>query len=246
MREGCRGILILILLLLLQVAGLLLYLKGFLLTRVVLPDRSGGCLDSHCGAQLPKRQFKRVIWLLVDALRYDFAEYNETMAADSNYYSNKMTHVHHLLRARPRNVKLYRFVADPPTTTMQRLKALTTGSLPTFVDIGSNFNSYEIDEDSVIYQARQSGQKMSFMGDDTWLGLYPGMFDVSRPFPSLNVRDLHTVDNGVIEYIFPEIEKGDSAFVVGHFLGVDHCGHTFGPKHKFMTEKLVQMDNVLK
>ena len=34
---------------------------------------------------------------------------------------------------------LLKFIADPPTTTLQRLKGLTTGSLPTFIDAGSNF-----------------------------------------------------------------------------------------------------------
>ena len=36
----------------------------------------------------------------------------------------------------PQQTALFRFIADPPTTTMQRLKGLTTGSLPTFVDAG--------------------------------------------------------------------------------------------------------------
>ena len=36
-----------------------------------------------------------------------------------------------------------RFLADPPTTTMQRLKGLTTGSLPTFIDVSANFASYK-------------------------------------------------------------------------------------------------------
>ena len=31
---------------------------------------------------------------------------------------------------------LAKFVADPPTTTMQRLKGIFTGSLPTFLDVG--------------------------------------------------------------------------------------------------------------
>ena len=43
-----------------------------------------------------------------------------------------------------------RFVADPPTTTMQRLKGLTTGSLPTFIDMASNFGSHEVVEGRVL------------------------------------------------------------------------------------------------
>jgi GPI ethanolamine phosphate transferase 3 subunit O len=36
--------------------------------------------------------------------------------------------------------------------TLQRLKGMTTGSLPTFIDMGSNFATPEINEDNVIDQ----------------------------------------------------------------------------------------------
>lgn len=45
-----------------------------------------------------------------------------------------------------------KFIADAPTTTLQRLKGITTGSLPTFIDIGSNFATPEINEDNIIDQ----------------------------------------------------------------------------------------------
>lgn len=34
--------------------------------------------------------------------------------------------------------------------------------------------------------------------------------------------------------------------LVAHFLGVDHCGHRFGPDHPAMAEKLTQMDGVIR
>ena len=37
------------------------------------------------------------------------------------------------------------------------------------------------------------------MGDDTWLQLFPSAFALAQPFPSFNVHDLHTVDDGVWE-----------------------------------------------
>ncbi len=36
-----------------------------------------------------------------------------------------------------------------------------------------------------------------FMGDDTWMQLVPGAFVDAHPYPSFNVKDLHTVDDGV-------------------------------------------------
>ena len=129
---------------------------------------------------------------------------------------------------------------------MQRLKALTTGSLPTFVDIGSNFNSYEVEEDNLISQCKKNGGRVTFIGDDTWLGLYPSLLDKTFPYSSLNVKDLHTVDLGVIEHLIPELSKRDANFIIGHLLGVDHCGHTYGPSHLYMSQKLAQMDDFLK
>ncbi len=65
-------------------------------------------------------------------------------------------------------------------------------------------------------------------------------------YPSLNVKDLDTVDNGVMAHMVPELEAYDAEFVIGHFLGVDHVGHIYGPSHSTMAEKLSQMNEVLK
>ena len=84
------------------------------------------------------------------------------------------------------------------------------------------------------------------MGDDTWEGLFPGTFNKSFPFPSFNVKDLHTVDNGVIQHLVPELQHGDWDVLIGHLLGIDHCGHKYGPNHKAMADKLTQMDQVIR
>ena len=39
---------------------------------------------------------------------------------------------------------------------------------------------------------------------------------------------------------------GDWDVLVAHFLGVDHCGHRFGPDHPAMADKLTQMDGVIR
>jgi phosphatidylinositol glycan class O len=68
-------------------------------------------------------------------------------------------------------------------------------------------------------------------------------------YPSFNVEDLHTVDEGVIEHIFPLLKHENGTewdFIIGHFLGVDHVGHRVGPEHSVMTAKLQQMDTALR
>lgn len=89
------------------------------------------------------------------------------------------------------------FPADPPTTTMQRVKALLTGSLPTFLDVGSVFAAGAITEDNVVKQAQAAGRRVGAIGDDTWQQLFPDSLNISKPFPSFNVKDLDTVDAGV-------------------------------------------------
>lgn len=108
---------------------------------------------------LPRKS--KVLLLVIDALKYDFGlhdDKNENPLA----YQNKMPIIQHLLKEQPENSRFVRFIADPPTTTLQRLKALTTGSLPTFIDVGSNFATPEINEDNIIDQVRKYNDVYQF------------------------------------------------------------------------------------
>lgn len=67
-------------------------------------------------------------------------------------YENKLPVFDQMLKKYPNNTRFKKLVADAPTTTLQRLKGITTGSLPTFIDIGSNFATSEINEDNFIDQ----------------------------------------------------------------------------------------------
>ena len=83
------------------------------------------------------------------------------------------------------------------------------------------------------------------------MNLYKDLIEPSMCFPydSFNVEDLHSVDNGVIEHLFPllqEERKGEWDLLIGHFLGVDHVGHRLHPGHNLMKLKLQQMNDVLK
>ena len=121
-----------------------------------------------------------------------------------------------------------------------------------------------IEEDSWIEQLKRTPYskrglkfpaRLGFVGDDTWVDLYPRQFDESYPLPSFNTRDLDTVDNGCLERlplllkdirgIVPGEHLGEFEVIISHFLGVDHVGHTYGPHDKHMVEKLNQMDAAL-
>lgn len=65
------------------------------------------------------------------------------------------------------------------------------------------------------------------MGDDTWTALFPDSFHKAFAYPSFNVKDLHSVDDGVMEHLVPEMKDSSNDVIIGHFLGVDHVGHTY-------------------
>jgi ethanolamine phosphate transferase 2 subunit G len=71
--------------------------------------------------------------------------------------------------------------ATPPTVTMPRVKAITTGSVPSFADLIFNLDesgagSTLATQDTWLAQIRAKGGKLVFYGDDTWLRLFPDDF----------------------------------------------------------------------
>jgi predicted AlkP superfamily pyrophosphatase or phosphodiesterase len=310
----------------LLLSGVYLFAKGFFLTRIEVRSTStcaeppaplaadkvhsavagagGDCwlpqAPRNAGNdQHPKTgSFRRLVLLIIDGWRFDFADPNVPAAAlppghpsrldvarppefavatdGTQHYRGHMHHLRRLLLDSGHgngSARLFRFIADPPTVTMQRLKGLTSGSLPTFVDASANFASSAIAEDNLISQfatARPPGaaqraaaaaaaatlgsvrageagivgagvesesDDMVQLGDDTWQGLFPSQFTASRPFPSFDVRDLHTVDDGVLAHLLPAIrgtmlqqrgqqqrQQGQGAGQAGGDTGADPVG----------------------
>ena len=117
--------------------GLCFYAKGFLLQRHML------LLNSSCtDVQYPQKsddnrllsssapvegcwlrpRFTKVVFMVIDALRYDFIRWQDEPSTRNKYHHNQLTHVRDLLEGTKGNSLLYQFMADPPTTTLQRLK----------------------------------------------------------------------------------------------------------------------------
>ncbi|KAF2734009.1 hypothetical protein EJ04DRAFT_494192 [Polyplosphaeria fusca] len=248
-------------LLILHVLGIYLFATGFLLTRLVLDETSECALppidisdvyspgSAETGCWHPK-SFEKAVVILVDALRYDFTvPFQATDSEQAQHFHNALPVLYDTAAKHPHQAFLRPFIADPPTATLQRLKGLTTGTLPTFVDAGSNFAGDAIDEDNLVAQLRNASKRIVHLGDDTWHALWPGYFEpnLTRPYDSFNVWDLHTVDNGVTEHIFPLLHPANTSkwdVIIGHYLGVDHAGHRYGPDHPAMAAKLSQMDEV--
>ncbi|KAL8692968.1 MAG: hypothetical protein Q9218_002117 [Villophora microphyllina] len=241
----------------LHALGIFFFAKGFLLTRLVL-DHKSQCASSpielldpspgsySSGCWYPKT-FDKAVVIIIDALRYDFTV---PFDGDAHLFHNALRVLHETAVREPHNAFLLPFIADPPTTTLQRLKGLTTGTLPTFIDAGSNFAGTAIEEDNLVAQLRNAGKTLVHLGDDTWHSLFPGYFDpnLTHAYDSFNVWDLHTVDDGVTQHLMPLLNAGTEKWdvIFGHLLGLDHAGHRYGPDHSATKEKLQQMDRVVR
>lgn len=133
-------------------------------------------------SQQVNRSYDRCVIMLLDALRFDMVLHGSMPSVRSI--------------AAKEHTRLYRALARTPTVTMPRIKALTTGRLPKFIDVFHNFGSASVSEDNIIARLSQEEteapasnlqssdvstqgksivrrRRLVMYGDDTWLKLFP-------------------------------------------------------------------------
>lgn len=215
-----------------HIAGLLFFCMGFFPSKVVL--KGFGEFDN--GQYDP--QFNKVVIMVVDALRSDFV-----FSEDS-----QMKFVHGLLKEG--SALGFTAYSNPPTVTLPRLKGITTGSTPNFLDavlnvVEEDSSSTLANQDSWITQLKRSGKRIHMYGDDTWMKLFPSIFDRSEGTSSFFVSDFTEVDANVTRHLGKELEEQQWDCLILHYLGLDHIGHKGGPKSIFMPPKQREMDSIV-
>ncbi|KAK6419754.1 major facilitator superfamily transporter protein [Oleoguttula sp. CCFEE 5521] len=229
--------------------AVLLFATGFFPYKPVLPglatwedgeELGSDGLGAVSNDGIAEAPFNKVIFMVVDALRSDFV-YG---------LKSEMKFIQSLIRAG--NALPFTAHATPPTVTMPRIKALTTGSVPSFLDLLLNFaesdtSSSLANQDTWLAQLRAlPDSKLAFCGDDTWLKLFPPpFFDRSDGTTSFFVSDFTEVDLNVTRHLPEELGKGDWNALVLHYLGLDHIGHKTGPSGPAMPGKQKEMDDVV-
>nr|XP_032809279.1 GPI ethanolamine phosphate transferase 2 isoform X1 [Petromyzon marinus] len=228
-----------------QLVGLALFLAGFFPVRRSLPGHADPArLPPEPGAssvagsppQALEPAFGRVVLVLVDALRADFVF--GAHGATNMPYTHAQAHGGHALR--------YTARAHPPTVTMPRIKALTSGSIPGFLDLLMNLEAVAAGDDTFLWQALAAGRRLRFYGDDTWLRLFPGTFHQAEGTTSFFVTDHTEVDTNVTRHVPAALASRDWQLLVLHYLGLDHIGHTHGPASALVPHKLREMDAVVR
>ncbi|MBN3303808.1 PIGG transferase, partial [Amia calva] len=229
--------------LIVEVFGIALFLRGFFPVPVKSSFSSKSKLSdlppeplAGNSSKIPPPLFKKVVIVLIDALREDFV-----FGPKGRQY---MPYTRHLVE----RGSAHSFVAKAraPTVTMPRIKALTTGSIPGFIDVVMNLNSPALLEDNLIWQAKNAGKKMVFYGDDTWVRLFPKHFMEHDGTTSFFVSDYTEVDNNVTRHLDTTLKRDDWDILILHYLGLDHIGHLTGPHSSLIGPKLIEMDDILK
>ncbi|KIW27472.1 uncharacterized protein PV07_07206 [Cladophialophora immunda] len=222
---------------LILIAALLIFAKGFFPHKAFLPGLATWPATSEAGPR--SAPFDRVIFMVVDALRSDFVYGN----------ASSFTFTQSLIRSGA--AVPFTGHASPPTITMPRVKAITTGSVPSFVDLILNFAESDTtstlkDQDTWLAQLRAKGGNLVMYGDDTWLRLFPDFFARADGTTSFFVSDFTEVDNNVTRHIPAELANHDWSAMTLHFLGLDHIGHKTGPKGPRMPAKQAEMDGIVR
>ncbi|XP_030622254.1 GPI ethanolamine phosphate transferase 2 isoform X2 [Chanos chanos] len=229
-----------------EICGIALFLRGFFpvpikssfSTKNRLSDFPAEPLTGSApnSTKIPSPLFKKVVIVLIDALREDFV-----FGPSGNRF---MTYTRHVIE----RGSSHSFVAKAraPTVTMPRIKALTTGSIPGFIDVVMNLNSPALLEDNFIWQAKTAGKKIIFYGDDTWVRLFPKHFMEFDGTTSFFVSDYTEVDNNVTRHLDSTLKRDDWDILILHYLGLDHIGHISGPHSSLVGPKLLEMDDILK
>ncbi|EME82316.1 uncharacterized protein MYCFIDRAFT_139082 [Pseudocercospora fijiensis CIRAD86] len=223
--------------------AVLVFASGFFPYKPVLPGLAA--FEEHGEQGLISHgsdsKFDKVIFMVVDALRSDFVLIRDDAAIPFTAH------------------------ATPPTVTMPRVKALTTGSVPSFLDLILNFAESDTSsslaaQDTWLSQIKARGGNIVFLGDDTWLKLFPASAEgvpffqradgtssffvsVSRTGPG---EDFTEVDNNVTRHVPEELARSDWDALIMHYLGLDHIGHKTGPSGPNMLPKQKEMDGIVK
>ncbi|MCO5584197.1 hypothetical protein L7F22_038120 [Adiantum nelumboides] len=245
---------------LLQAVGLCFFVMGFFPVKPALKGNSGiESLNFDCSLEHDvglegtsysfleklevKPQFDRVVLMVIDGLPAEFLLGRDGRPPSAEIAA-AMPFTQGLISSR--RAMGFHARAAPPTVTMPRLKAMTSGAIAGFLDVAFNFNTQALLDDNLIGQLERRGWNMTLYGDDTWLRLFPKSFARKDGVSSFFAKDTIQVDQNVSRHLHEELAKKDWDLLILHYLGLDHVGHLGGRSSSLMADKLQEMDEVIK
>lgn len=182
--------------------------------------------------------YDRLVFMVIGALRYDFVFDKRS----------KFHFVHDMLHKGKALGKIS--IASPPAVTLPCIKAMTTGSISSFLDVIMNFQSTELEQDNWIHRFSKklpnNSSRIFFFGDDTWIKLFPTTFSKYEGVHSFYVTDTVHVDLNVTRHLPSLLSNPEWDILILHYLGLDHVGHTVGASNNLIDKKQFEMDQIIK
>lgn len=175
----------------------------------------------------PKQQYEKVIFVIIDALRYDFVD-KEKMPHTSRYCKLKIK-------------------TNSPTVTLPRIKSLTSGTISNFLDVILNLGKSQPLQDSILHKLHKRGDKIVFFGDFTWVDLFSKQFKrYESNTDSFYLTEYNEADNNITKNLRKELNNLTSwDFLILHYIGLDRIGHMGSSNGKKINFKLKEMDDVV-
>ena len=133
-----------------------LILQGFFREKSVITRKSD---VTHVINTAPNN--RKVIMLLVDALREDFVDFDEQTSKlqqiapeEASYKGKKMSVMRDLRESFPEGTMLFPMTSASPTVTSVRVKNLVNGGISTFFEVMEEFAISETAEDNILFQVK--------------------------------------------------------------------------------------------
>jgi len=224
--------------------GLFTIFHGMFLTSESLPNNSDLSLLDDSPQWFERKS--KVIMLVIDGLRYDYLFKDDEIPQKELYKLEKFRLFHELFENSPENIVVCKTFADTPTSTVQKIPSIVTGTMAPKVNVIMAFGAVPIKEDNLLRQAHLAGQKPYFSGDSLWNGYFPNDLIDTTETRDFDIKNPN-VDDATVEFIENVIKKKkDWNLIVGHLLAVDHMGHAYGLGDPRMEEGIKGMDKRLR
>lgn len=189
-------------------------------------------LKTSSSTPLASPKFKKLIFLVIDGLRFDaFVPVNK----DGLYYNNfSFTKDESKLRT------TFLSVSGIPTVTTCRIIGMMTGTPSNQIEELLTFFTSSINTDAL--PDKFTDRKMFFYGDDVWKHSFKALKKKSCTIHGLSKKDLDLNEAKLIEEIKNDLES-EIKFI--HIISLDALGHSYGTNHINIQKALKRADDLV-
>ncbi|ORD97955.1 GPI13 [Hepatospora eriocheir] len=175
-----------------------------------------------------EKHFKKLIYVIIDGLRYDGWE--ETN--NKGYYYNNFK-----IKNDKVNIINCLSITDLPTITSSRTFTLITGARKTLISKLLFFYHNSIEIDNMINQFILNNYKVSISGDDMWYDYLKNLetkVDFLDLIPSYSKHQLFNLEEKCFNRFISKFRNYDASFI--HLINLDALGHVYGINNQLIED----------